>query len=134
MQIHSPINGQLSTSTARTLGRWFDDLGTETAAGAWGAFATITYKPEHQPWRRGFPSGGERPSIERGHSAFRSFVAYVHGQLGTPVEYIVADQFGTISGRFHQHALLSAPGLHDFPRYKLERWLRRYVKTKLGEC
>jgi hypothetical protein len=46
-------------------------------------------------------------------------------QLGSGVDYILCDQTGRRGGRFHQHALLAAVGLDEYPRLELEKWLRR---------
>jgi hypothetical protein len=107
-------------------GRWFDLLGTQTTAGSWQVFLTITFGTRSFPWGRGFPSrGSEMPTPEFGHRVFDDFVSQLAAQLGSPVDYILCDQTGNNGGRFHQHALLAADGLGEYPRPELERWLRR---------
>jgi len=39
------------------------------------------------------------------------------------VDFAVCDQYGTVGGRFHLHALLGGQGLETYPRKKIEAWL-----------
>lgn len=113
---------------AQVLGIWLDELGQRTKAGAWQIFLTITYASVVYPWARGFPgSGGGIPSSEFGHHCFDDLVSHLEAQLGARVDYIMADQYGSVNGRFHQHALLAAIGLDRYPRPELERCLRKRV-------
>jgi hypothetical protein len=38
------------------------------------------------------------------------------------VDYVVGDEYGWLNGRFHQHALLAARGLGEYPRHEIESW------------
>jgi len=112
--------------TANQLGDWFDQLGAQTEAGEWQHFVTVTYRTKVYPWGRGFPSSGSgMPSAEFGHHCFDDFVSQLSARVGARVDYVVGDQFGKAHGRFHQHALLAAKCLDDYPRSSLEGWLRK---------
>jgi hypothetical protein len=111
---------------AHVLGAWFDESGRRTESGRWMKFATISYGTTSQPWRSGFSmSEAWRPSSEFGNRLFDRFVGQLEAWLGERVDYIVADQYGRMNGRFHQHALLSATGLDRYPRRDMESWLCR---------
>jgi hypothetical protein len=115
-----------SRCTADVLGRWFDLLGTQTTVGRWQVFLTITFSTKSYAWVRGFPSpGSTMPSPGFGHRVFDDFVSQLATQLGSRVDYILCDQTGRRGRRFHQHALLAADGLGEYPRLDLEKWLRR---------
>jgi hypothetical protein len=107
------------------MGKWIDDLGTKTASGEWQIFGTITYATRNYPWRRGFPiSGNGRPHPDFAHNFFTRLVNHLESDLRTRVDYVVADQFGEIGGRFHQHAILAACGLDRYSRTELWKWVR----------
>jgi hypothetical protein len=111
---------------AQVLGVWLDELGNRTKAGAWQIFLTITYSMICYPWARGFPgSRSGRPGAGYGDYCFKLFVSDLSAQLGSQIEHVVTDQYGSLNGRFHQHALLSAIGLDRYPRCALENWLRK---------
>jgi len=109
---------------AAQLGQWIDALGAQTLSGRWQVFATITYATRSYPWCRGFPTLAGRPKADFAHHLFDRFIAHLAGELGARVDYVVADQLGSINGRFHQHAILSAPGLNAYSRTELWRWLK----------
>jgi hypothetical protein len=100
---------------AMQLGKWLDALGAQTEAGRWSIFLTTTYRNS---------ASGANPSAGFGHHCFESFVNHVWVEIGSRVEYVLSDQNGELHGRFHQHALLSASGLEEYPRGDLEAWLR----------
>lgn len=106
-------------------GRWLDDLGSRTSRGNWDWFVTISHRTETYHWLRGFPIKGSKPSPEYGHHFFQFFVAHLERELSSRVEFVVADQFGSINGRYHQHGLMAADGLEEYPRSEIECWLRR---------
>jgi hypothetical protein len=106
------------------LGRWIDALGSETGPGRWQVFATITYSTKSYPWCRGFPVLPGRPKADFAHHLFDRFVSHLESELCSRVDYVVADQLGSINGRFHQHAILAAPGLDTYPRTEIWRWLK----------
>lgn len=96
---------------ADQMGRWIDALGADAASGRWQVFATITYATKEFPWCRGFPLMAGRPKADFAHHLFDRFVAHLESELQSRVDYIVADQLGSINGRFHQHAILAGLGL-----------------------
>jgi hypothetical protein len=106
------------------LGRWIDSLGSETAPGRWQVFATITYSTKSYPWCRGFPVMAGRPKADFAHHLFDRFVSHLEHELCSRVDYVVADQLGSINGRFHQHAILAASGLDTYPRTEIWKWLK----------
>jgi hypothetical protein len=105
------------------LGRWFDELGKQTEPGKWQVFLTCTYATTSYPWRRGFPSAvAGKPSEDFGRHCFEFFISQLSAQLGELVDYVVGDEYGWLNGRFHQHALLAARGLGEYPRHEIESW------------
>jgi hypothetical protein len=100
------------------LGEWLDSLGGLTAAGAWGTFLTVTFRAQSDG------AFGQKATSGFGNSCFQNFVTELSGQLGSRVEYVLADQRGERHGRFHQHALVAAHGLSAYPRRELENWFR----------
>jgi hypothetical protein len=111
---------------AEALGSWLQILGLRTQAETWVVFATITYRTLAYPWNRGFPGTGDgKPSPEFAHHVFADLIQYLEQVLGERIDYVVADQLGSLNGRFHQHALLSGKGLADYPRPKIAGWLNR---------
>lgn len=110
---------------AATLGAWLDDLGARTICGCWILFVTISYRTPNYPWGRGFPIVGlGKPSSDFGHRLFDRFVEHLEGDLGCRVDFVVADDFGSLHGRYHQHALLAAIGLAGYSRREIEGWLK----------
>lgn len=109
---------------ADQLGRWIDELGSETAPGRWQVFATITYSTKSYPWCRGFPVLPGRPKADFAHHLIDRFVLHLESELRSRVDYVVADQLGSINGRFHQHAILAALGLDTYPRTEIWKWLK----------
>lgn len=108
------------------MGRYIDSLGRQTASGGWDVFATITFRTDSYPWQRGFPTGGSgRPKPEFAHHLFDRFTAHLENELGSGVDFVVADQLGDRNGRLHQHAILSASGLAEYPRREIWEWLKQ---------
>jgi hypothetical protein len=56
---------------------------------------------------------------------FADLITHLEQVLGERIDYVVADQLGSLNGRFHQHALLSGKGLDQYPRPKIAGWLNR---------
>ncbi len=111
---------------AGVLGTWLEGLGSRTRSGTWIHFATVTYRTLAFPWSRGFPSSGDgKPSPDFAHHVFADLVQHLEQVLGERIDYVVADQFGSLNGRFHQHALLSGEGLAQYPRSRIAGWLNR---------
>jgi hypothetical protein len=106
------------------MGRWIDSLGAETGPDRWQVFATITYATSLPPWCRGFPLVAGKPKPDFAHHLFDRLTLHLEAELHSRVDYVVADQFGSINGRFHQHAILAALGLDDFPRKEIWKWLK----------
>jgi hypothetical protein len=112
--------------TTRVLGNWLDDLGTRTCVGRWLLFVTITYRSTEYGSVRGLgASGTGRPSSAFARYVFHLFSDYVERCVGAPIDYVIADQYGSRAGRFHQHALVAGRGLERCPRRDLENWLLR---------
>jgi hypothetical protein len=107
------------------MGRYVDSLGSQTASGEWNVFATITYRTPNYPWHRGFPTvGSGRPKADFAHHLFDRLTAHLEAEVGSRVDYVVADQLGDRFGRLHQHAILAAQGLADYPRGDIWGWLK----------
>lgn len=107
-------------------GRWLDVISRRTSVGTWILFITLTFRSNPYPWKRGFPSSGSgKPSPEFAHHVFNDLITHLEQVLGGRVDFVVADQLGSLNGRFHQHALLAAQGLDQYPRGKIAGWLNR---------
>ena len=110
------------------MGRFIDSQGRKTPSGRWDVFATITYQTPDYPWCRGFPKGGSgRPKAEFAHHLFDRLIAHLEGELDSRIDYVVADQFGERFGRLHQHAILAAQGLAEYPRKRIWEWLKEHA-------
>jgi hypothetical protein len=108
------------------LGRYIDFLGKETGPGEWQVFATITFRTPTYPWQRGFPTGGSgRPKPEFAHHLFDRLILHLESEVGSRLDYVVADQLGEKGGRLHQHAILAAPGLGEYSRTSIWAWLNQ---------
>jgi hypothetical protein len=111
---------------AGVLGEWLEVLSLRTSVGTWVLFTTLTYRTIAYPWNRGFPSSGDgKPSPEFAHHVFADLITHLEQVLGERVDYVVADQLGSLNGRFHQHALLSGKGLDQYPRPRIAGWLNQ---------
>lgn len=109
---------------AFAFGTWLDQLGVRTTLGVWVLFLTLTFRTRNFPWAQGFPnSGSGKPSPDFAHALFQLFTSHLESQTGHRIDYAVCDQYGSIGGRFHQHALLSGQGLETYPRKQIEAWL-----------
>jgi len=107
------------------MGRYIDSLGSQTGPGEWQVFATITFRTSTYPWQRGFPTGGTgRPKADFAHHLFDRLVAHLEDEVGSRVDFVVADQLGDREGRLHQHAILAAPGLAEYSRTSIWEWLK----------
>lgn len=107
------------------MGRYVDSLGAQTDPGGWQVFATITYRTQTYPWQQGFPAGGAgRPKADFAHHLFDRLIMHLETELGSRVDYVVADQLGDKGGRLHQHAILAGQGLADYPRASIWEWLK----------
>lgn len=104
---------------AEHMGRWIDDLGTRTVDRKWQVFVTITFRTDDYPWQRGFPIAQPKPHPHFAHRTFERLVEWLQRELISRVDYVVADQLGSQNGRLHQHAVMSADGLMDYP------WIKR---------
>jgi hypothetical protein len=110
---------------AAALGSWIDEIGALTTVGCWDVFATISYRTPNYPWGRGFPLiGSGKPRPDFGQRLFDRFVGHLEAELGSRVEFVVADEYGAGNGRFHQHALLAANGLAAYSKREIEVWLK----------
>ena len=124
-EIEHPEGCRCWRCLSHQLGCWVDQLGAATAPGEWQVFATITYRTKEYPWQRGFPRDGTgRPKADFAHHLFDRLVSHLEHELSSRLDYVVADQLGSIHGRFHQHAILAADGLRDYPRKQIWEWLQ----------
>lgn len=111
---------------AKVMGSWIDDLGGRTRPGQFQVFGTTTFRTPTYPWQRGFPTGGGgRPSPDYAHHVFDRMVSHLERELDSALDYIVADQYGALGGRFHQHWILAATGLDTYPRTEIWKWLKQ---------
>jgi hypothetical protein len=110
--------------TAQVWGEWFDKLGGKTGTGGWDCFVTISYKTNPCPWKKGFPVQHWKPSPDFTNNSFKFFIRHFEERLGERLDFAVADQYGKLNGRVHQHALLAGHGL-DRPiiRSEMQSWL-----------
>ena len=65
-----------------------------------------------------------RPKADFAHHLFARLVVHLESELRARVDYVVADQLGSINGRFHQHAILAGHDLDKYPRTEIWRWLK----------
>jgi hypothetical protein len=92
-------------------GAYIDGLGKRTAPGKWALFLTATYRTRAIVKR--LNASMERPEP---HPDFvRHFVGrmirWLDNELRERVEYFVADQYGELGGRLHQHIGLTSNSL-----------------------
>jgi len=109
--------------TTNLLGEWFDELGRRTASGGWDYFVTISYRTNSCPWKKGFPVQHWKPSAEFAANFFKFFIKHFEKQLGEPLDFAVADQYGKLNGRLHQHCLLAGRSLNKAMRPAMQSWL-----------
>jgi len=51
-------------------------------------------------------------------------VSHLERELGSTLDCVVADQYGALGGRFHQHWILAGNGLDAYPRREIWEWLK----------
>lgn len=108
------------TCLASFFGKWIDGLADATSTGRWQIFGTVTFRTPNYPWQSGFPTGGSyKPSPHFVHRTYDQLIRFLERELQTPVDYVVADQLGAVNGRLHQHFILAALGLDEFPRKQI---------------
>jgi len=116
---------QCNGCVTNVFGRWVDSLGLLTSPGLWQLFLTITFSTPNYPWQRGFPkSGTGRPDPIFAHHLFDRLILHLEEAISSRVDYVVADQFGELNGRFHQHAIIAGEGLDRYSRTEIWRWLK----------
>ena len=71
--------------------------------------------------------GSYKPSPHFVHRTFQQLIAFLEKRLRFPVDYVVADQLGALNGRLHQHYILAAPGLAEFPRNQIWNHLHEHA-------
>ena len=103
---------------ADRMGAFIDGLGERTRSGRWMLFLTLTYRTGNFPWKRGFPIAQSQPHSDFVRHFIGHMVRHLERELSERIEYVQAEQFGTIGGRIHQHMGLSSPGL-EFPARQL---------------
>jgi hypothetical protein len=113
---------------ASSIGTWIDGLSADTSTGRWQIFGTATFRTPDYPWQKGFPMGcSYKPSPHFVHRNYDQLIRYLESQLHSLLDYFVADHLGAINGRLHQHFILAAPGLDQFPRTKI--WKRLFDRA-----
>lgn len=126
----TPISCEMNSNLplARQLGIWFDEMGKSTSSGRWILFITITYRTPDFPWQQGFHSTFvSKPSPYYASHLFQCLVKHLEVEIGSAVDFIVADQYGKRNGRFHQHALLAGDGLATVPVRQISAWLNEHA-------
>jgi hypothetical protein len=105
------------------MGALIDRLGHQTSAGRWLWFVTLTFRTPHYPWSRGFPVEQPEPCSDFVRHFFEQMISWIEREVHCRVEYFVADQFGEVGGRLHQHCGLSFPGLFQYRWKDLQNML-----------
>jgi hypothetical protein len=109
---------------AKVMGHWIDSVGAATERGHWQLFITIAYSTISSPGLRPLRMDSSEPKANFACEVFDRFIWYLEHELIARVDFAVADQFGTIGGPFHQHAILSGAGLERYSRKKVGQWLQ----------
>jgi hypothetical protein len=91
------------------MGQMMDKMGTRTFAGRWLWFITMTFRTADHRWQRGFPMLEFRPDQAFVSHFFERAMQRIENQVGGPVEYFLAHQFGSQNGRLHLHCGVSWP-------------------------
>jgi len=112
---------------SRDRGEWFAAIGAEV--GGWKLFTTITFRKldDHADWNNVAFQALDNPTPAFARHSFKRFVAYLEHEIGSPVAFVVADQYGQNGGRLHLHALLAGQGLDAYPRREIEAWLGQHI-------
>jgi hypothetical protein len=71
--------------------------------------------------------GSYRPSPHFVHRTFAQLVSHLENELHSSIDYVVADQLGALNGRLHQHFILAAPGLDQYPRTQIWNHLFKHA-------
>jgi hypothetical protein len=67
---------------SNAMGCYIDSLTSQTSAGEWQIFATITDRTSDDPRRRGFPTGGSgRPKADFAHHLFDRLIVHLEGEV-----------------------------------------------------
>lgn len=90
-------------------GQFIFRLGERTVPGRWALFLTQTYRTRSYPWQKGFPIEQPEPKADFVRHFFDRMIRWLESELGEPVEFVNAEQFGEAGGRRHQHAALTSP-------------------------
>ncbi len=108
---------------ANSVGSWLDFLCSQMISGKADIFLTLTARTPNYPWRRGFPIAPTQPSQQFIHRIFDRLILRLTRKLHSRIDFIRADQLGTLNGRLHLHAILSGDGLAEYPRTEIWQWL-----------
>ena len=109
---------------ARVLTSFIQRLGERTETGVWQCFATITYSRIEPEAHSSHPTYRARLSPTYAKRLVDNLVKHIGKSIGRRIDFFVADHFGSVNARFHQHLLLAALDLDRYPRQDLEAWLR----------
>jgi hypothetical protein len=121
-------------------GEFIDSLGSRTAAGKFALFLTLTYRTKGIVKRlnAGVSNardeqiqslGQPQPNPDFVRNFFARMIRWLETEIGGPVEYFLADQYGETGGRLHQHAGIASPALL-LAAEELAAMLRVDPKTK----
>jgi hypothetical protein len=96
---------------ADRMGGFIDRLGKQTTAEKWALFLTQSYRTRSFPWAKRFPMEQPQPSPDFVRHFVGRMIRWLEAELRECVEYFIAEQYGEIGGRLHQHIGLSSPVL-----------------------
>lgn len=137
------------------MGQLVDKMGNRTVAGRWLWFITMTFRTADHRWQRGFPMLEFRPNETFVNHFFDSAMRRIERDIGGPVEYFLAHQFGSQNGRIHLHCGVAWPNtLFEWRWRGFQEWvwekagyirllpwqkaaafyLSRYIGRAVGEC
>jgi hypothetical protein len=92
-------------------GSFIDRLSRRTVPGKWGLFVTQSYRTRPFPWAKSFPIEQPQPNPDFVRHFLARAIRWLEDQLRERVEYFVADQYGKIGGRLHQHMGITSHSL-----------------------
>lgn len=93
------------------MGAYIDELGKRTTPGKFGLFVTATYRTQAIVKRLNASMERPEPHPDFVRHFVDRMIRWLENDLGERVEYFVADQYGEIGGRLHQHIGLASNSL-----------------------
>src|SRR5208283_274446 len=92
-------------------GAYIDDLGKRTTPGRWALFLTATYRTRAIVKRLNASMERPEPHPDFVRHSVDRMIRWLETELHERVEYFVADQYGELGGRLHQHIGLTSNSL-----------------------